>query len=193
MLAETLQSLIRTLADLFVLVLLLRFYLQVARAPFKHPLCQFVMAATNFLVLPARKLIPSLKGYDSATLALAWLTSLLASAVVLALNPLPYNFAAPETWLGLVLLALLDVLKQSLIMLMWTAVVQAVLSWVSPYNPLSPVLDALTRPFLKPFRRFAVGGVDLSPLILFLIIQVILMLPVRMLEASFLTQLKVAM
>jgi len=75
MFLETVQFLIKTIADLFVLVLLLRFYLQVARAPFKHPLCQFVMAATNFAVLPLRKLVPSLRGYDSATMLLAWLVS----------------------------------------------------------------------------------------------------------------------
>ncbi|RMC94249.1 YggT family protein [Aquitalea palustris] len=192
MFLETVQFLIKTIADLFVLVLLLRFYLQVARAPFKHPLCQFVMAATNFAVLPLRKLLPSLRGYDSATMLLAWLVSMVSSVIILALNPM-YTLAAPETWLALTLLAVLDVFKQSLTLLMGAVIVQAVLSWVNPYNPLSPVLDALTRPFLRPFRRATVGGVDLSPLILFLIIQVILMLPVQFLESSFLMQLKVAM
>lgn len=192
MFLDTVQFLIKTIADLFVLVLLLRFYLQVARAPFKHPLCQFVMAATNFAVLPLRKLLPSLRGYDSATMLLAWLVSMVSSVIILALNPM-YTLAAPETWLALSLLAVLDVFKQSLTLLMGAVIVQAVLSWVSPYNPLSPILDALTRPFLRPFRRATVGGVDLSPLILFLIIQVILMLPVHFLESSFLMQLKVAM
>jgi len=192
MFLETVQFLIKTIADLFVLVLLLRFYLQVARAPFKHPLCQFVMAATNFAVLPLRKLVPSLRGYDSATILLAWLVSLVSSVIILALNPM-YTLAAPETWIALSLLAFLDVFKQSLTLLMGAVIVQAVLSWVSPYNPLAPVLDVLTRPFLRPFRRATVGGVDLSPLILFLIIQVILMLPVQFLENSFLMQLKVAM
>ncbi|MBV8678872.1 MAG: YggT family protein [Aquitalea sp.] len=192
MFLETVQFLIKTIADLFVLVLLLRFYLQVARAPFKHPLCQFVMAATNFAVLPLRKLVPSLRGYDSATMLLAWLVSMVSSLIILALNPM-YSLAAPETWLALSLLALLDVFKQSLTLLMGAVIVQAVLSWVNPYNALSPIMDALTRPFLRPFRRATVGGVDLSPLILFLIIQVILMLPVQFLENSFLMQLKVAM
>jgi YggT family protein len=192
MFLDTVQFLIKTIADLFVLVLLLRFYLQVARAPFKHPLCQFVMAATNFAVLPLRKLLPSLRGYDSATMLLAWLVSMVSSVIILAINPM-YTLAAPETWLALSLLAVLDVFKQSLTLLMGAVIVQAVLSWVNPYNPLSPILDALTRPFLKPFRRATVGGVDLSPLILFLIIQVILMLPVHFLESSFLMQLKVAM
>jgi YggT family protein len=192
MFLETVQFLIKTIADLFVLVLLLRFYLQVARAPFKHPLCQFVMAATNFAVLPLRKLVPSLRGYDSATMLLAWLVSMVSSVIILSLNPM-YSLAAPETWLALTLLAVLDVFKQSLTLLMGAVIVQAVMSWVNPYNPLSPILDALTRPFLRPFRRATVGGVDLSPLILFLIIQVILMLPVQFLESSFLMQLKVAM
>lgn len=192
MFLETVQSLIKTIADLFVLVLLLRFYLQVARAPFKHPLCQFVMAATNFAVLPLRKLVPSLRGYDSATMLLAWLVSMVSSVIILAFSPL-YTLAAPETWLALTLLAVLNVFKQSLILLMGAVIVQAVLSWVNPYNPLSPILDVLTRPFLKPFRRAMVGGVDLSPMILFLIIQFVLMPLVQYLENSFLMQLKVVM
>ncbi|CUA83049.1 MULTISPECIES: YggT family protein [Gulbenkiania] len=193
MFAETLGFLVKTLADLFVLTLLLRFYLQVARAPFKHPLCQFVIAVTNFAVIPMRRLVPAARGYDMATLTLAWLVSLVADALLLALNPLPYNFVAVETWLALALLAVLDVFRQSLYLLLGAVIVQAVMSWVNPYNPLAPILDVLTRPFLRPFRRFQVGQVDLAPLVLFLIVQVILMLPVRMLEATFLTQLKVSL
>ncbi|KIA79856.1 MULTISPECIES: YggT family protein [Chromobacterium] len=188
---DTLQFLIKTLSGLFVLVLLLRFYLQVARAPFKHPLCQFVMAATNFLVLPARKLVPSVRNYDTATMLLAWLVCLLANILMLLLGSLPEVFAFPQVWVALALLSLLEVFKQSLTLLMGAVIVQAVMSWINPYNPIAPVLDSLTRPFLRPFRRAVVGGVDLSPLLLLLVIQVIMMLPVRMLETGFLTQLKV--
>ncbi|POZ62998.1 YggT family protein [Chromobacterium alticapitis] len=191
MFVDTLQFLIKTLSGLFVLVLLLRFYLQVARAPFKHPVCQFVMAATNFLVLPTRKLVPSVRNYDTATMLLAWLVSLLANILMLLLGSLPEVFTFPQVWVALALLSLLEVFKQSLTLLMGAVIVQAVLSWINPYNPIAPVLDSLTRPFLRPFRRFAVGGVDLSPLVLLLVIQVIMMLPVRWLEAGFLTQLKV--
>ncbi|KUM05432.1 YggT family protein [Chromobacterium subtsugae] len=193
MFVDTLQFLIKTLSGLFVLVLLLRFYLQVARAPFKHPLCQFVMAATNFLVLPTRKLVPSVRNYDTATLLLAWLVCLLANILRLLLGSLPEVFAFPQVWVSLFLLSVLEVFKQSLTLLMGAVVVQAVLSWVNPYNPIAPVLDSLTRPFLRPFRRAVVGGVDLSPLVLLLIIQVIMMLPVQALEAGFLTQLKVVL
>lgn len=190
---ETLTFLIRTVGGLFVLVLLLRFYLQLARAPHKHPFNQFVMAVTNFMVLPLRRRIPAWHGYDSASLLSALLVQLLLLALVLLLNPLlPYNFASPQTWFGLLLLAVLELFRQSLNLLIGAIIVQAVLSWVSPYNALTPMLDALTRPFLKPFRAANIAGVDLSPLIVLLIIQVIQMLPLRLLEQLFLTQLQLA-
>ncbi|WP_230369830.1 YggT family protein [Paludibacterium denitrificans] len=99
MLLDILQFLIETLSRLFVLVLLLRFYLQVARAPFKHPLCQFVMAVTNFAVLPTRKLLPSIHGYDTATMVLARAVSLLAGVLVAAINSVPDIFALPRSGL----------------------------------------------------------------------------------------------
>ncbi len=76
MLLETLRFLFKTVSDLFVLVVLLRFYLQLVRAPFQHPLAQFVVSLTNFAVLPLRRWVPSIKHYDSATLLLALLVSL---------------------------------------------------------------------------------------------------------------------
>ncbi|KZE28902.1 YggT family protein [Crenobacter luteus] len=194
MIYQTLEFVIRMLAELFALVLLLRFYLQVARAPFRHPLAQFSMALTNFVVLKARRLIPSVRSYDTATLAVAWAVLLLSKAASLLLNPVvSYDLVAPQTWLALALLAVLDLFKLSLYLLMGAVLVQAVLSWVNPYNPLTPVLDALTRPYLRPFGRARVGGVDLSPLILILIIQVILSAPLPYLEWGLLSQLKPAL
>lgn len=192
MIAQTLLFLIQTLSGLFVLVLLLRFYLQVARAPFKHPLAQFCMALTNFIVLPARRLIRSVHGYDAATLVLAWLVSLLANVLIKALYQM-YDLLAVQSMVAIALISVVDVFRWSLILLGGAVLVQAVLSWVNPYNPLAPVLDALTRPFLSPFRRAVVGGVDLSPLILLLLIQVILMLPVQALYGVLGAQIRLAM
>ena len=191
MFVNTLQSLIQVLSDLFALVLVLRFYLQVAHAPFKHPLCQFVVAATNFLVLPTRKLVPSVRSYDTATLLLAWLVCLLARVLMVLLWWRPEIFALPQAWMVLSLWSVLAVFQLSLKLLLGAVIVQAVLSWVNPYNPLAPVLDSLTRPFLRPFRRAVVGGVDLAPMALSVIVWVILAAPVAWLEAVFLTQLNV--
>ena len=173
---DTLHYVIKTLSDLFILVLLLRFYLQLAHAPFRHPLCQFSMAITNFIVLPLRRLVPSFRSYDVATMLAAWLVALLTLVFILLVSPLPFFPVLPQTWLILALLGVLTLFKQSLYLLMGAVIVQAVLSWVNPYNPLTPILEILTRPFLRPFRWARVGGIDLSPLILFLIIQVMLML-----------------
>ncbi len=192
MLLQTLQFLLHTIGGLLSLVLLMRFYLQLARAPHKHPLTQFVMAVTNFAVLRLRRVVPSWHGYDSASLLAALLVTLLVTTLSLAIGLMPYDFAHPQTWLGLVLLSLLELFRQSLNLLAGAIIVQAILSWVSPYNAISPILDALTRPYLKPFRAANVGGVDLSPLIVLLIIQVVQMLPLQVLEQLFLMQLKMA-
>ena len=88
------------------------------------------------------------------------------------------------------LLAVLYVFRATVYLLMGAVIVQAVLSWVSPYNPLAPLLELLTRPFLRPFRRLMIGQVDLSPLALLIVLQVVLMLPIAFLERMLLAQLQ---
>jgi len=86
MLTQTLIFLITTAGDLFVLALLLRFILQWARAPARNQLSQFLAAVTDFVVRPARRLIPGWWGLDFATLLLAWLVAMLELALVLMLK-----------------------------------------------------------------------------------------------------------
>ncbi|MGQ5524270.1 YggT family protein [Chitinimonas sp. PSY-7] len=176
MLAEALSFLVRNLVSFFILNLLLRFYLQVARAPFGHPLAQFTVKLTNFAVLPLRKLIGSMRGYDTATLLLAWLSAIVMHFILLLLSPWPINFLTPVAAIGLMMLSLVELMKLSLYLLFATVIVQAILSWVSPYNPLTPMLEAISRPFLSPLRKVipVIGGIDLSPLALILILQMLL-------------------
>jgi YggT family protein len=189
MLSEMFSFLVRNLAGFFILNLLLRFYLQVVRAPFGHPLAQFTVKLTNFAVLPLRRVIPSLAGYDSATILLAWFCSALMHGLLLALLPLPLNFLAPNAMAGLALLALLTLIQYSLYLLFGAVFVQAVMSWINPYNPLTPLLDALTRPYLAPIRRLlpSLGGLDLSPLVLILVLQMILQFGVTPAESRLYT------
>ena len=82
MLLEAIQFILDTVLSLFLLALLLRFYLQLVRAPVKNPLSQFVIALTNFVVKPMRRVIPGLKGYDFATLCLAWIVAFVIKLMI---------------------------------------------------------------------------------------------------------------
>jgi YggT family protein len=173
---------------LFSLALLLRFYLQLVRAPHRNPLSHFLNALTDFLVKPARRIIPGLWGLDLATLTLAWLCEVLLLLVLLMLYGAERG-ADPGAmggvvYLAIFVLALVKLLKTSVYIVMVAVIVQALLSWFNPYSPAAPLLDSLVRPFLAPLRRRIppIGGVDLTPLILIVILQLVLMVPIYWLE-----------
>ncbi len=183
MATQALRYILETAFDLFVLAVLTRFYAQAFRAPFRNPIANFIVALTDFAVKPMRKIIPGAMGLDLASLLVAWIAqSILLTALyaMISLNVL----AMPEFWPALVLLALVKLAKLTIYLLMGVVIIQALLSWVSPYHPIRPFFDALSRPFLRPFQRLIplVGGVDLSPLILLVILQVILIAPMLWLE-----------
>lgn len=184
MLSGALIYLVNTVFGLFVVALLLRFYLQWARAPYRNPLSDFLHALTDFMVRPARRLVPGLWGLDLATLALAWLAQLLEILIVLVIRGAPLG---PETGMivaAAALMALVMLVKTSLYIVMVAIIAQVVLSWVGPYSPMVPLVNSMTRPFLRVFQRRIppVGNVDLSPLFALVVIQLLLMLPVAYFE-----------
>ncbi len=168
---------LNTLLGLFSLALLLRFYMQLMRTPYRNPLSQFLVALTDFIVRPTRRVIPGLRGMDLSTLLLAWLTQfiLLAGIHILQGYNLSSNISTATT--GLVLLAFVEIIKMTFYIVMIAVIVQAVLSWFSPYSPMAPLLDSFTRPFLRIFRERIppIGNIDLSPLFVLVIIQLLLM------------------
>jgi len=178
--------LIGTVFGLFVVALLLRFYLQWARAPHRNPLSEFLHALTDFMVRPARRLIPGLWGLDLATLALAWILQLVEIFIVIQFRGYQAGPDLGMTFAALALLALVAIFRIGLYIVMTSVIVQVVLSWLGPYSPLMPLVNSMTRPFLRVFQKRIppVGNVDLSPLFLLVVIQLLLMLPVAWLEAS---------
>ena len=186
MLSGALIFLIETAFGLFVVALLLRFYLQWARAPHRNPLSEFLQALTDFMVRPARRLIPGLWGLDLATLALAWLIQLVEIFVVIQFRGYQAGPDAGMAFAALVLLALVAIIRIGLYIVMTAVIVQVVLSWLGPYSPLMPLVNSMTRPFLRVFQKRIppVGNVDLSPLFLLVVVQLLLMLPVTWLDAS---------
>ena len=176
MLADMTQFLLDVFVQGFAGVLLLRFLLQWLRAPLRNPIGEFVMALTDFLVLRTRRYIPSAMGLDSATLLLAFLFELIYLILSLWAQGYPFDhFPLP----GLLALGTVELVRLSVYFLMGALIVQAILSWVNPHTPLAPMLSAITQRFLRPLRRILplVGNVDLSPLLLLVICQIVLLAP----------------
>lgn len=175
MLIQIILFVVDAVCDLLTLALLVRFVMQWARAPFRNPLGQFIIAVTDWMVRPVRRVIPGLFGLDTASLLLAWLWQAAYQGLALGLSGV-LDAVSPAPTLVVALLGLLEVTKIGIYLAIGAVIVSAVFSWVNPHAPLAAVVNTLTRPLLGPFRRFIppIGGVDLSPLALLLVLQVLL-------------------
>ncbi|GFD90004.1 YggT family protein [Alteromonas sp. McT4-15] len=160
--------LIDTLFSLYLMVVILRLWLQVVQADFYNPLSQFVVKATHPIVGPLRRVIPSIGRFDTATFVLA--------VVVCALKivTLGLMFGGNLNPLGVAILSVIGVIKETLSLMFWVLLLRAILSWVSQgRSPVDYVLHQLTEPFLAPIRRIIppLGGLDLSVLIAIIALQ----------------------
>jgi YggT family protein len=156
----------------YILIVVLRFLLQVVRADFYNPLSQFIVSATNPLLIPMRKVVPSLFGIDIASIVLAIILQMIALQLLFLLAGggmypvLPLVFGSAVKLVGLVL----NIYFYSFIILV-------VISWVAPQtqNPAISVVNSLTEPVLRPIRKLmpSMGGLDFSIMIAMLGILVI--------------------
>jgi YggT family protein len=180
MINDILQLLLDVFVQGFAGILLVRFLLQTLRAPLRNPLGEAVMSLSNFIVLPARRYVPSIRQLDTATLLLAVLVMTLYVALRLALQGM-VNFSL----LGLLALSCVRLLMLTVYFLIGALIAQAVLSWTNPHTPLAPILHSITQRFLTPIQRIVplVGNLDLAPLILLVICQIVLRAPLALLES----------
>ena len=176
MLTQLLLQILDWVFGFFTLALLGRVLMQWARAPFRNPLGQFVIALTDWAVIPARRLIPSALGLDLASIALAWLAQAMYQGLLLGVMAGSSGALAATGLFSVILLALLAVLRLGIYLIIGVVIIGALFSWINPSAPLAPLFNILSRPFLAPLRRFVplLGGLDLSPLVLLLILQVLL-------------------
>jgi YggT family protein len=168
---NSIHFLVSVLFNLYLMVVLLRLWLQLARADFYNPFSQFVVKATQPIVAPLRRVLPSLGSLDTATLVLAILVAM-AKVVVLTLMLGGGGFNP----LSVFTTSLLIVVKESLSLMFWVLILRAILSWISQgRNPMELVLHQLTEPFLAPIRRIIppIGGLDLSVLVAIIALQFI--------------------
>jgi len=148
--------LIDILFQLYATALLIRVLLQLVRADFYNPVSQFIVKITNPPVLPLRKIIPGFAGIDMATLLLAFLVLAIKAMIIYqTIDPLAIGIIA----IGETLVLIVSIFLYSII-------IQAILSWVNPdpYNPAVSLLNSLTYPILKHFRKLIppMSGIDIS-------------------------------
>lgn len=160
--------LIDTVFNLYLMVVLLRLWLQTARADFYNPLSQFVVKATNPLIIPLRRLLPSIGKLDTASLVLALMVG--AAKMLTMQLLLAGQIGLSPTLIG----AVAVVIKEAFSLVFWVIVLRAILSWFSQgRNPMEHLLHQLTEPMLAPVRRVIppIGGLDLSVLVLLVAMQ----------------------
>lgn len=176
MLAQILEFLVDTISGFFVFLLLARFHFQWLRVSFRSQLGNFIIALTNWIVLPARRVIPALGGLDLASLIAAWLLQTATFAVIFFLRGHDLGAAPGAVIATLFGLALVDLIRFSIFLLMFALILQMILSWTNPYTPIGSTFDAMVRPFLRPIRKFVppISNIDLSPLVLIVLLQVLL-------------------
>lgn len=160
------------LFNLYATVVAVRFVMQVVRADYYNPLAQAVVKLTDPLLIPLRRVIPSVKRYDTASLVLVFVVLLLKMLVFkfLSLGAVPAIGASALVsqlpFVKIVLLAVLDVIHQFFNVFIYALIIQAILSWIpnSGGNPVHSLVSSIGEPVLRPMRNIIppLGGIDLT-------------------------------
>ncbi|KAE9649674.1 YggT family protein [Pseudomonas fluorescens] len=173
---------LQTLGSLYLLIVLLRFVLQLVRANFYNPLCQFIVKATQPLLKPLRRVIPSLFGLDMSSLVLAILVQLALMALTLLLT-----YGTTGNFVQLLIWAIIGVTALFLKIFFFAMIISVILSWVAPgsHNPGAELVNQICEPALAPFRRLLpnLGGLDISPILAFMVLKLLDMLVINNLAA----------
>lgn len=178
MLTTMVLMIVDAVATLFAVTLLMRFYMQWMRVSFRNQLGAFVTQLSDWMVLPLRRFVPSLGGLDLSSLVPAILLQALEVALLVWLRGFPPGMDLVRLGAIVLAVAVMEVIKLSVWLLIIIVFAAAILSWVSPHSPVAPTLNSLAKPFLRPIQRLIppIANIDLSPLVLLLILQIVLML-----------------
>jgi YggT family protein len=168
------EFLINTLFSLYIMAILLRFLLAVVRADFYNPVSQFLVKVTNPPLIPMRRIIPSAGRIDTSALLLMLLLQMAALGLIALLRGSEISVGA------LLILSIAELLALLLNVFLFAILIQVIMSWINPgaYNPAVSLLYSLTEPVLGPCRRLVppFSGIDLSPLVALIAIQLAKML-----------------
>lgn len=183
-LTESLIYIIQTLGQLYLLIVVLRFVLQLVRADFYNPLCQFTVKVTQPLLAPLRRLVPSVAGIDLAGLVLALLLQLVLISSILAISGVDVLQLMPNilAW------SLIAIGSLFLKIFFFALIISVILSWIAPgsHNPGAQLTQQITEPMLAPIRNLlpSLGGLDISPIFAFIAINLLERLVITNLAVS---------
>ncbi len=183
MIAQAIAFVVDAIASLFILAALLRFWMQALRAPSRNPIAYFSMALTDFAVKPLRRVVPGMFKLDMASLLVALLFEFVLQVILWMLaggSPVEN----PGALSVVLFFSFVKLIRLTIYIFMGAIIIQAILSWVSPYHPVAPFFDALAKPLLRPVQKAIppIGGVDITPVFVLIFLQLLLMLPVTWLE-----------
>ena len=176
-LSDAALFLVDTILGIYILLVLLRFLLQLVRADFYNPISQFIVRATNPPLVRLRRFIPGLLGIDLAALALL----IVMEAIRISLTAMLLGHSPRLT--GVILLSLGELAKLAVYIINFSIFIRALLSWFSHglQHPITRLLSSFTDPILQPVRRIlpATGGIDLSPLVVFIAMMLLLKIGIQ--------------
>lgn len=167
----TLTFLVKTVIDIYVMVLLLRIWMQLARTDFYNPFSQFVVKVTQPIIGPLRRILPSMGPVDSASLLLAFLLMTIKYPLLLLIQSGGMSLSLYNLLFGLIAL-----IKSAGHLIFWVVIIRSLMSWVSQgRSPIDYVMYQLTEPLMAPIRRVipAMGGIDFSAMVVVLILYLL--------------------
>jgi len=166
---QALYFIVKTLAQLYLLLLLLRFWLPWLRADFRNPIAQGILRFTSPLIVPLRRFLPSIGRLDTATVLVAFVVQYVTVLALLAIVRRSADTAE------VALVSIIELAILSLNLFFFAILIRIILSWVAPgnYNPITALLTTLSEPVLRPFRRLipSIGGLDISPIFAIVLLQ----------------------
>jgi len=171
--------LVNTIGSMMLLIVMLRFLLQLVRADFYNPISQFIVKATNPVLIPLRRVIPGFGGLDVASLVLAYGVQVIVMAATLFVA----GYGLP--WANIVIWSLIGIPALLLNVYFWGLIITVIASWIAPnsYNPALILINQILEPVVRPIRQKMpdMGGLDLSPIVVFLLIQIVEIMVIRQL------------
>jgi YggT family protein len=158
--------------------LLARFWMLFFRASFHNPVGGMVLSLSDWIVLPARRIVPALAGLDLASLLCAWVVQTVLLYLLLLLQEAMFGGSLELGVVTVLALSLLELARSSIYLLIGIVLLQALISWINPYSTIGPSLAPIVRPFYRPIQRLIppIRGIDLSPVFLLVALQIVLIL-----------------